>query len=240
MKTAKIIIFSIGIIALIYFVVVLLTANTHFGHIMVGFASVVLMAYAVFLDKIPRKIHIAVWAVCAVPVLFAGFLAVYGRISHVNYTEDAVIELGAGLQGDEVGGHLALRLDTAVKYLDMNPYAVVVVSGGLGVRRNITEAEAMSRYLVVQGISPERILQEGKSTSTYENLSFSNEILTDYFTDGFRAVVVTNDFHIFRAIRQARNLGIDATALGAPTPWHSIPANYLREMTAIINFLIFG
>jgi uncharacterized SAM-binding protein YcdF (DUF218 family) len=125
-------------------------------------------------------------------------------------------------------------------YLNRNTNAVVVVSGGLGAGRNITEAEAMSRYLVAQGISSERILQEGASTSTYENLSFSNGILTEYFPLGFRAVVVTNDFHIFRATRQARSLDIDAVGLGAPTPWHSFAANYLREMMAIINFLIFG
>jgi len=131
-------------------------------------------------------------------------------------------------------------LDTAVMYLNRNPNAIVVVSGGLGAGRNITEAEAMSRYLVAQGISPERILKEGASTSTYENLSFSNEILTEYFPNGFRAVIVTNDFHIFRATQQAQSLDIDAVGLGASTPWHSFAANYLREILAIINFLIFG
>jgi uncharacterized SAM-binding protein YcdF (DUF218 family) len=151
-----------------------------------------------------------------------------------------VIVLGAGLVGDEVGSHLALRLDTAVEYLNGNADAVVVVSGGLGAGRNVTEAEAMSRYLVMRGISPGRILLEDKSTSTYENLLFSSEILSRHFTDSFRVVVVTNDFHVFRATRQARSLGIDANALGAPTPWHSLSANYMREMFAVVNFIFFG
>jgi uncharacterized SAM-binding protein YcdF (DUF218 family) len=240
-RIAKIVfILSLGTFALINSVVLLFTTNIHLGHIMFGFAAVLLVLYAVFCERIPRTIHIALWVACAAPVFFALFLMIYGKSNNADYTEDAVIVLGAGLNGDEVGSHLALRLDTAVTYLNQNLNAVVVVSGGLGAGRNITEAEAMSRYLLAQGISPDRILQEGKSTSTYENLSFSNEILIEYFPDGFRAVVVTNDFHVFRATRQARILGIDATSIGAPTPWHSLAANYLREMIAIINFLIFG
>jgi len=240
MKKIKIILLALGIIALINFVALLLVTNIHFGHMMLGVSAVVLIVYALIFEKIPQWVHITLWSVCVVPVVFAGFLAVYGRTNHVDYTEDVVIVLGAGLRGDEVGGHLAMRLDTAAAYLNQNPNALVIVSGGLGAGRNITEAEAMSRYLMQQGISPERILQEGQSTSTYENLSFSKEILSEYFPEGFRAVVITNDFHVFRATHQARNLGIDAISLGAPTPWHSFAANYMREMFAVINFWIFG
>ena len=214
--------------------------NMHFGNMMFIVLSITFIAYIFFRKKIPRKIHIAIWAACVVPIFFAGFLMIYSRSKHVDYTENVVIVLGAGLRGDEVGAHLASRLDTAITYLERNLNAVVVVSGGLGAGRNITEAEAMSRYLTARGISPERILLEGESTSTYENLLFSDKILSDYFPDGFRAVVVTNDFHIFRASRMARSLEIDATALGAPTPWRSVAPNYLREMAAVIYFLIFG
>ncbi|MCL2576606.1 MAG: YdcF family protein [Defluviitaleaceae bacterium] len=240
MKALKIIFISFGTIALINFVALLFVTNIHFGHIMLGIAAAVLVVYGIFLGKIPRKIHIVLWAACAVPVFFVVFLMIYGKSNNADYTENAVIVLGAGLNGDEVGSHLALRLDTAVTYLNENRNAVAVVSGGLGAGRNITEAEAMSRYLVAQGISPDRILQEDKSTSTYENLLFSNEILTDYFPGGFRAVVITNDFHVFRAAWQARSLGIDANSIGAPTPRHSFAANYMREMFAVIYFLIFG
>ncbi|MCL2225989.1 MAG: YdcF family protein [Defluviitaleaceae bacterium] len=240
MKAIKIFFVTVGILALLNLIFILATGNMHFGHIALGFLAVVVILYGAFFEKIAKKIHIALWLACSVPVFFVGFLAVYGRGGGVDYTEDAVIVLGAGLRGDEVGGHLARRLDTAIMYLNRNPNAVVVVSGGLGAGRNITEAEAMSRYLAAHGISPERILQEGASTSTYENLAFSKEILAGHFPDGFRAVVVTNDFHIFRAVRQARSLDIDAVGLGASTPWHSFAANYLREMLAIVNFLIFG
>jgi uncharacterized SAM-binding protein YcdF (DUF218 family) len=240
MKALRILFIIAGILAFLEFLFILLTSNTHHGHYMQAILSVALVLYGVFCNRIPKKIHIALWTLCLFPATFCLFLMIYGNRNHVDFSENAVIVLGAGLQGDEVGRHLALRLDTAASYLNQNPDAIVVVSGGLGVGRNVTEAEAMSRYLVRQGIAPERILQEGASTSTYENLTFSNEILLDLFPDGYSAVVVSNDFHIFRATRQARSIGIDATALGAPTPWHTIPANYLREMVAIINFWLFS
>lgn len=240
MKALKIILIAIGVIVLLERILVFLVSNTHVGSIAVAVLAVVLIFYGIFLDKIPQKVHITLWLLCVIPVAFSAFLMLYGRRNNVDYTEDVVIVLGAGLQGDEVGSHLAMRLDTAAEYLNRNANAIVVVSGGLGAGRNITEAEAMWRYLVRNGISSERILQEGKSTSTYENLLFSDEILASHFPDGYRAVVVSNDFHMFRATRQARNHGIDAVALGAPTPWHSIPANCLREMMAVVHFWIFG
>jgi uncharacterized SAM-binding protein YcdF (DUF218 family) len=236
MKKIRIFLFATGIFALINFFALALVSNIHQGHILLGMGAIAIIFYAYFFQKIPRKIHYTICAACLVPVIFAGFLAVYGKISNVDYSEDVVIVLGAGLRGDEVGGHLALRLDTAADYLSENTNAIVIVSGGLGAGRQITEAEAMERYLLRRGIAPERILQEDRSTSTYENLTFSHEILKNYFPEGYRAVVVTNDFHIYRATQQARNLGIDATPLGAPTPWHSFAANYLRGMLAVINF----
>jgi uncharacterized SAM-binding protein YcdF (DUF218 family) len=218
MKAIKIIFICAGGLALANFAVLFLTSNVHFGHYLLGFLAATFLLYGVFFEKLPRKIHIAIWAACSVPAFFTAFLMLYGTRSHVDFTEDAVIVLGAGLRGDEVGSHLVRRLDTAAAYLKRNPNAVVVVSGGLGAGRTITEAEAMYRYLVALDVPSERILLESASTSTHENLLFSREILAVRFPDGFRAVVVSNNFHIFRATQMARTLGIDAVALGAPMP----------------------
>ena len=235
----RIAIFAIGIILLINVAWLAFTTSTHHGHTIQAALSVTILAYAVFFNKIPRKLHIATAVASAVPMIFVIFLAIYGNMRHVDYTEDVVIVLGAGLTGGEVGSHLAARLDKALDYLTRNPRAIVIVCGGLGVNQPNTEAEAMARYLIARGVPPENIILEDRSTSTYENLTFAYEILTEYFPDGFRAVLVTNDFHIFRAAALARENGIDANPLGAPTPWHSWPVNYLREMLAIVNMWVF-
>jgi len=172
---------------------------------------------------------------CLIPICFSLFLGIYGNVSTADYTENVVIVLGAGIRGEEVGAHLARRLDTAIDYLRRNPNAVVIVCGGLGVGEVITEAEAMARYLIRHGVSPDRIIKEDRSTSTYENLTFAREILDEYFPDGFRAVLVTNDFHIYRTASLARRAGLYVNRLGAPTPLSALPANYLREMAAVVN-----
>jgi len=220
--------------------IIAVMGRPHLGYTLQSLLGLFLVLYAIVFSKLHRAVH-ATLGICAViPLVFVVSLMVYGNAGQADYSEDVVIVLGAGLLGDEPGSHLTRRLETAVTYLNRNPDAMVIVCGGLGVGRTITEAEAMERFLVARGIAPERIIQENTSTSTYENLVFAKDILEMYFPEGFRAIIVTNDFHIFRAASLARNIGIDAVALGAPTPAVSFVANYLREMLAIVNMWVFS
>jgi len=210
-------------------------ANPTIGFVMQAVISVCLILYALFFRRIPKKIHALAVILCLIPVVFALFLGIYGNVSNVDYSEDAVIVLGAGVHGETVSKPLARRLDAAINYWEQNTDSRIVVCGGLGNRAAITEAEAMARYLTARGVPMESILLEDQSTSTYENLSFAQEILNDNFPDGFRAVIITNDFHIYRALRTAQHIGIPAGHVGAYTDWYTWPANYLREMLAVIN-----
>ena len=45
----------------------------------------------------------------------------------------------------------------------------------LGVHEEDTEAEAMKKYLMEHGIPAERIIEEDRSTDTFENMKFSKE-----------------------------------------------------------------
>ena len=56
----------------------------------------------------------------------------------------------------------------------------MIVSGGQGSDEAISEAEAMRRYLVEQGIRNEEIIMEDKSTNTEENLVFSMKKMDTY------------------------------------------------------------
>jgi len=236
----KIVLVIVCVLAVLNLTLLFSATNIHHGHIAQAAVSVFAVLYAAFLRKIPRVVHIITAGGCVIVISFAVFLAVYGNRGNPDFTEDVVIVLGAGLSGEEVGTHLARRLDAAIEYLNQNPDALVIVCGGLGAAQLITEAEAMRRYLVARGIAHDRIIMEDSSTTTYENLLFANEILSELFPQGFRAVLVTNDFHIFRAMSMAREIGIDAVPLGAPTPRRTIPANYLREMLAVLHMWVFG
>ena len=229
-----------GILLLANAVFLLRISNPTIGFLLQGLVSAFILAYAVFFNKIPKQLHFAIGGLALIPIAFVVFLFAYGNTNNVTGNEDVIIVLGAGVRGENVTRPLARRLDAAFYHWRDNPHMYITVTGGLGSRATITEAEAMARYLAARGVPRERIILEELSTSTYENLEFANEILAGYFPGGFDAIVVTNCFHIYRAVRTARAVGLDVTRLGAYTDWYSWPVNYFREILAVVNFWLFG
>ena len=238
MKILRIALGLIGILLLLNVAFMYRVANPTIGFTLQVVISVGLILYAILFNRISKRLHIIAGTLCLVPVTLILFLFIYGNVSNVDYSEDVVIVLGAGIHGETVSRPLARRLDAAIRYWNRNPDAYIVVTGGLGNRAVITEAEAMARYLIRGGVPQARILLEDESTSTYENLIFASEILDDHFPTEYRAVVITNDFHIYRAVRTARSVGLDVSRVGAYTDWYTWPVNYLREMLAVINLWI--
>lgn len=172
-------------------------------------------------------------------ILLSGFaIALYGRRDNATFAEDAVIVLGKGLDDDKVPPNLAKRLDKAIEYHKRNPKALIVVSGGKGSDEKLSEAQAMSDYLLSKGMSEEIIIKEDKSETTYENFVFSTEILKQRLGEIYSVAFISNSFHIWRAERLAKSLGINAAHLGAGIEWHTVPANYLREISVIFGLLV--
>jgi uncharacterized SAM-binding protein YcdF (DUF218 family) len=153
---------------------------------------------------------------------------------------DAVVVLGAALRGSVVTHTLAMRLNVAADILKTDPGLLVVVSGGQGPGEDLPEGVAMAQYLIDQQIDASRILIEDHATSTFENLTLAKSLLQSIGRDPLRIVVVTSNYHVFRAVLAARNLGYIATGAGAPTIWDLLPNNLLREYLAIIKYAILG
>ena len=78
----------------------------------------------------------------------------------------------------------------------------IVVSGAGGV------AEGMRNFLIAQGIPAEAILTESKANSTRENALHTRDLLASL--PGGK-VLVTSDYHMYRAVRVFRKAGIDVT-----------------------------
>ena len=152
--------------------------------------------------------------------------------------EATVVVLGCQVHGSNASLMLRERLDAALVYLNDHPDAPCVVSGGQGNGEDISEAECMYRYLVKNGIDPARIYKEERSTSTRENLAFSDEIIkaNDLPQD---LAVVTNEFHEYRARQIAHALGLSHSAVSAETaPW-LFPTFYVRELYGILYEWLF-
>ena len=160
----------------------------------------------------------------------------YGKKSNVNYNEDAVIVLGAGIQGEEVSESLRNRLDVVMRYYQKNSKVIIIVSGGQGPQEIITEALAMERYLLEQGVPAEQIIKEQMATSTWENFLYSKEILDRQFSGAYKVAFISSDYHIYRAKLIAKSIGFaEITYLGSDTPWYQILPSGIRECLAVMK-----
>ncbi|MEE3951227.1 YdcF family protein [Peribacillus frigoritolerans] len=150
---------------------------------------------------------------------------------------DYLMILGARVKGSVPSLSLQYRIDKAAEYLSANTHTVVIVSGGKGPGEDISEAKAMQQGLIAQGIEEARIMMEGKSTTTHENIVFSKELIPDTAASG---LIVSNDFHIYRAVEIAKKEGLDMKGLPAKTPKVSLLKSYTREYLAITKYYLTG
>lgn len=146
-----------------------------------------------------------------------------------------LIILGAKVNGTELSLSLLYRANKALEYLLENPDTIAIVTGGQGPGEEMTEAEAVRRYLIENGIDTEKILVEDKSTSTYENLENTKKLF-----DVKEAVIVSNDFHLYRATELAEKVGIKGYPLAAKTPEVVEFTLNVREYAAIIKMYLTG
>lgn len=193
---------------------------------------------ALFAGTRMRKIATAALGAVFVAVS-AGFFAYIlippegGTANEARY----VIILGGGLTpGGNVPKGVVRRLDAGAAYLARHPGAKAVVTGGKLRGYPRTEASAMAEYLErIKGIASDRILRDERARDTIENFAFSKELIArDFGTGPFPPVlVVTNDFHLKRALIIARRTGYPTvSALAARTPPLFLPTDWLREIAA--------
>ena len=240
----------LGTIFTVYYIGIILYAGVHasFAWFWLGLGAVCWLALAVcrvpalqaaFL-RIPPGIRTAAGILLALGI--ALFLAaegciVSGMVQKEKASCDYLIVLGAQVKGTRVSRALKQRLDRAAEYLRDNPGTLVIVSGGQGSGEDITEAEAMEDYLIEAGIGAKRIRKEEKSVNTVQNIRFSRAMM-----EGERPSIgiVSNDFHIFRAVHIAKAQGIDAFGIPAPTEIFMRPHYMTREAFALVKDLLLG
>lgn len=145
---------------------------------------------------------------------------------------DYIVVLGAKVNGREPSGALRNRIQVAKEYLEANPDTIAVLSGGQGSDEEISEAQCMYERLTAGGIDPARLIIEDQSTDTAENLLFSRRLIPD---SDAKIGLVTNNFHIFRALATARGLGWE-NVYGVPvaTTLFSMPHYLMREFVGVV------
>lgn len=164
---------------------------------------------------------------------FYGYSFLYQRLPKRG-TADFILVLGCGLCKEEVSPILGQRLDKGIEYYNRTgKKSMFVVSGGQGKDELVPEAVAMKNYLCQQGIPEDRILMEEQSTTTRENMMYSKRIMKQTKRD-YKAVFITNNYHVLRSAILAKNIGLRAQGIGCKTAGYYRPAAAIREGIAII------
>ena len=176
--------------------------------------------------------------------IYVGFLVSYAIIISMLYTTssfinlvnlfpgklDYVVVLGAGLIGDKVTPLLASRIEKGIAIYQKQPGCKLIMSGGQGPDELMAEGQAMADYAFEQGIPAEDIVIENQSTNTEENLKFSYALMKP----GSRFALVTNYYHVFRALLLARKLKIKCIGYGARTKFYFSLNAFIREFVGYL------
>ena len=108
-----------------------------------------------------------------------------------------------------------------------------IVSGGKGANEPFSEAESMAEYLLKNGIEKSRIILEDKSTNTVENIRNSKALMDMSYRN---VGIVTNNFHMFRAVQIAKAQGLKGVCgIAANSSVLYLPNNVLRECGGILK-----
>ncbi|CAM5573641.1 YdcF family protein [Streptomyces tanashiensis] len=168
---------------------------------------------------------------------FVGYAYLYGRM-RIRRDADYVVVLGSGLIGGRrVPPLLASRLDRGREVYEKlaargGDAPVLITSGGQGPDEALPESHAMADYLTDRGFPAEAVVREDRSRTTEENMLFSKELM-ERDRPGSSCVIVTNNFHAFRAALMARRAGVDGQVVGSPTAAYFWPSATIREFAAV-------
>lgn len=147
----------------------------------------------------------------------------YSKLSDV----DCIIILGAGIWGNQPSPMLEDRLLEGIKLYNNKVSSKIIMSGDHG-REEYDEVNIMKSYAIEKGILSENIFMDHAGFSTYESIYRAKEIF-----DAKKIVIVTQKYHLYRALYIANQLGIEAYGVGAD-PRQYVGATYreLREILA--------
>ncbi len=146
----------------------------------------------------------------------------YSKLENI----DCIIVLGAGIWGDKPSPMLEDRLKEAISLYNQNVSSKIIMSGDHG-KEDYDEVNIMKEYAIEQGVASEDIFMDHAGFSTYESMYRAKEVF-----EANKIVIVTQKYHLYRALYIAKQLGIEAYGVNS-NPRKYVGATY-REAREII------
>jgi len=143
---------------------------------------------------------------------------------------DCILVLGAGVWGEGEGAYpsptLADRLDRALALYESGASKKLLMSGDHG-RVNYDEVNVMKAYAVNAGVPSADVFMDHAGFSTYESMYRARDVF-----QAKRIVIVTQEYHLYRALYIARSLGLEAWGVKAQDRPYAQVYRALRETLA--------
>ncbi len=139
---------------------------------------------------------------------------------------DCILVLGCGVNNAEPSPMLEDRLRRGVELYNGGIAPKLLMSGDHG-RINYDEVAVMKQYAVNTGIASSDVFMDHAGFSTYESIYRAKEIFK-----ADKLVIVTQEYHLYRAVYIARALGIEA--YGVASDYRSYGGQTYRDMREIL------
>lgn len=150
----------------------------------------------------------------AAGINFAMILREKDRILEEDKAElrdaDCILVLGAGVRADGSPSHMLTdRLIVGIRLYEKGAAPKLLMSGDHG-REDYDEVNTMKSYAVSSGIPGEDVFMDHAGFSTYESLIRARDIFGVK-----RVIIVTQEYHLYRALWLADRLGLEAVGVSA-------------------------
>ena len=144
---------------------------------------------------------------------------------------DCIIVLGSLVHGDNtLSDILEDRVKTGIALYNNGVSDKILMSGDNG-RVNYNEVDAMKRYAVARGVDAEDIHTDHAGFSTYDTMYRARDVF-----EAKTVIIVTQKFHLSRAVFIARSLGLDAYGVESDLRTYTSESyNNLRELAARVK-----
>ena len=131
------------------------------------------------------------------------------NIDDLDGEYDCVMVLGAGVWGDYPSPMLGERLDFGISVFETGVTDRILMSGDHG-KETYDEVNVMKNYAIEDDIPSDCIFMDHAGFSTYESMYRARDVFQVK-----KMIIVTQEYHLYRAIYDARKLGIDAYGVKA-------------------------
>lgn len=155
---------------------------------------------------------------------------------------DVAVVLGAAVHGENPSPVFEQRIRHALELYRLGTVDRLLFTGGTTAGGRVAEAEVARGYALRRGVPGGAILIESRSRTTRENLLEARKLMRAHRLSS--AAIVSDPLHLARALRMARDLGIDAYPAPTPTTryrsWRAKAGFLAREMVFYTGYLVTG